>query len=123
MPVRKVNSVTVRKRNKKDANDRREEILRPSPYLGYDRDNLGMHLMSCEAYEIAETQFRRAIWLNPYEKKFLTHLAWCLHRQGRSEESHKCLAGIPLSMMSAEMKSVLRFVEGETPGRRCGNTS
>ncbi|HOQ04861.1 MAG TPA: hypothetical protein PKY88_06575 [Anaerohalosphaeraceae bacterium] len=43
-----------------DRNDRREEQLRPSRYLGYDRDELGMYLLSRGALEIAETQFRRA---------------------------------------------------------------
>ncbi|MBN1795208.1 MAG: hypothetical protein JW804_00905 [Sedimentisphaerales bacterium] len=31
---------------KKDRNERREDLLRPSPYLGYDRDKLGMYLLS-----------------------------------------------------------------------------
>ena len=73
------------KTNKKDRNERREELLRPNRYLGYDRDGLGMYLLSRGAYKIAESQFRRAIWLNPFEVRFVGHLAWCLYKQG----SHK----------------------------------
>jgi Flp pilus assembly protein TadD len=64
-----------------DQNERRENTLRPSPHLGYDRDALGMHLMSREAFRIAESQFRRAVWLNPFEPEFKNHLAWCLYKQ------------------------------------------
>jgi Flp pilus assembly protein TadD len=70
-----------------DQNERRENALRPSIHLGYDRDTLGMHLMSREAYWIAETQFRRAVWLNPYEPEFKNHLAWCLYKRGRFAEA------------------------------------
>ena len=74
-----------------DRHTAREEVLRPCPALGYDRDSIGMHLMSCEAYRLAEMQFRRAIWLNPYERRFVIHLAMCLRRQGKKEEARECL--------------------------------
>ena len=74
---------------KKDINNRREEALRPSRYLGYDRDELGMYLLSRGAYKIAESQFRRAVWLNPFENCFVLHLAWCLYKQGRYKEAKK----------------------------------
>ncbi|HDZ68933.1 MAG TPA: hypothetical protein ENH43_00735 [Phycisphaerales bacterium] len=32
--------------------------------------------------KIAESQFRRAAWLNPFEYRFVLHLAWCLYKQG-----------------------------------------
>ena len=71
----------------KDANERREELLKPSRYLGYDRDELGLYLLSREAYKIAESQFRRAVWLNPFEYRFVLHLAWCLYKQGCYKEA------------------------------------
>lgn len=67
--------------------ERREDALRPDPRLGYDRDALGMHLLSREAWTVAEPQFRRAVWLNPFEPEFKQHLAWCLYRQGRYAEA------------------------------------
>ena len=70
-----------------DQNERREDALRPNPHLGYDRDALGMHLMSREAFRIAEPQFRRAVWLNPFEAEFKNHLAWCLYKQGELAEA------------------------------------
>jgi tetratricopeptide (TPR) repeat protein len=71
----------------KDTNERREELLRPSCYLGYDRDKLGLYLLSRGAYKIAEPQFRRAIWLNPFEYRFVCHLAWCLYKQEYYKEA------------------------------------
>lgn len=79
------------KTRKKDRNERREELLRPSRYLGYDRDGLGMYFLSREAYKIAESQFRRAVWLNPYEYRFVCHLAWCLYKQGRYKEAKQSI--------------------------------
>jgi Flp pilus assembly protein TadD len=75
------------KHQPRDKDELREEALRPHPWLGYDRDGLAAHLMRREAFEIAEGQFRRAIWLNPYEAAFKAHLAWCLCKQGRLEEA------------------------------------
>lgn len=64
-----------------------EDRLRPNRFLGYDRDHLGVALLRREMYEAAEWQFRRAVWLNPYEAGFKQHLAWCLHRMGRDAEA------------------------------------
>jgi tetratricopeptide (TPR) repeat protein len=72
-----------------DQNERRENALRPNPHLGYDRDALGMHLMSREAFWIAEAQFRRAAWLNPSEAQFQNHLAWCLYKQNKYIEARE----------------------------------
>jgi hypothetical protein len=40
-----------------------------------------------EAFGVAERSFRRAIWLNPYEPRFVHHLAHALFRRRRYEES------------------------------------
>jgi Tfp pilus assembly protein PilF len=72
-----------------DQNERRENALRPSAHLGYDRDALAMHLMSREAFWIAEPQFRRAIWLNPFEADFKNHLAWCLYKRGKFADARQ----------------------------------
>lgn len=77
-----------------DINEMREEALRPCPVLGYDRDALGIHLFSRKAYTLAESQFRRAIWLNPDEPMFKIHLARCLRRQGRDDEAEQLLKQI-----------------------------
>jgi tetratricopeptide (TPR) repeat protein len=79
-------------RNKKDSQpvdraERRENAMRPSSFLGYDRDEIGEHLMGREAFEIAESQFRRAVWLNPFEPLFKEHLAWSLFQQHRYAEA------------------------------------
>lgn len=69
------------KRRKIDRDERRENVLRPSPYLGYDRDQLGLYFNDRGAEHLAESQFRRAVWLNPYEPEFKLHLAECLYRR------------------------------------------
>ena len=67
--------------------ERREERMRPSRFLGYDRDSLGMYALSREMFGVAESQFKRAVYLNPYEHKFKEHLAWCLYKQGNYDEA------------------------------------
>jgi hypothetical protein len=84
-----------RKKNEKREKTRDElieEMFRPDSTLGYDRDGLGIHLLICGAYRIAESQFRRAIWLNPFEVRFKAHLAWCLYKDGRIGEAGKWTA-------------------------------
>jgi len=94
-----------------DQNERREDVLRPSPYLGYDRDALAMYLVGRGVYEIAESQFRRAIWLNPFQARFKAHLAWCLYKQGRHADALACLTEIPEAEMDADMKTIVRLIE------------
>ena len=64
-----------------------EERLRPCRYLGYDRDRIGVALLRREMLEVAESQFRRAVYLNPFEPRFREHLAWTVFRAGRYTEA------------------------------------
>jgi len=68
--------------------------LRPSHYLGYDRDQIGVHLLEREAFELAEAQFRRAVWVNPYEAAFKVHWAIALIKLGRKDEAHDLLGKV-----------------------------
>jgi hypothetical protein len=70
----------------------REERMRPSRFLGYDHDSLGMHLIRIESLELAESELRRAAWLNPFEPRFMKHLAWCLYKKGALSEAHECIS-------------------------------
>jgi Flp pilus assembly protein TadD len=74
-----------------EQNARREELLRPNRYLGYNHNALAMHLLERGAYAIAESELRRCIWLNPYEPAFVANLAWCLYRKGCREAAAECL--------------------------------
>lgn len=65
----------------------REELLRPCPYLGYDHDRIGVHCLNRGSPAVAEASFRRAIWLNPYEPRFVLHLAHALFRRKRYREA------------------------------------
>ncbi len=81
-----------RRREKKAVNfTLREEALRPSRKLGYNHDSMGLYLMEREAYAIAESEFRRAMWLNPDELSFQVHLAWCFSKQGNLPEALKLI--------------------------------
>ena len=70
-----------------DFQERRENAMRPSKYLGYDHDRMGLYFLEREVFAIAETEFRRAIWLNPFEPDFQAHLAICLFQLKRYEEA------------------------------------
>lgn len=78
-----------RNKRRRDPQWVREELLRPSPSLGYDRDQLGVHFMGREAIELAESQFRRAAWLNPYEPVFKLHWAMALIKLKRTVQAHQ----------------------------------
>jgi len=69
----------------------REELLRPCRLLGFDRDQLGCYLINRGALKLAESQFRRAVWLNPYEPSFRAHWALALIKLGRTPEAHDLL--------------------------------
>lgn len=97
------------KRNRKEL---REEALRPSPYLGYDRDAVAVYLIDREVYDIAESQLRRAIWLNPMEPKFKEHLAWCLYKQERYAEAKQWVEqALAQQPESQEGQRIRKFIE------------
>jgi tetratricopeptide (TPR) repeat protein len=100
------------KKDQRDKNERREDALRPSHYLGYDRDSLGLYLLSRGAYKIAETQFRRAVWLNPFEPAFKKHLAHCLFKLGRYTEALQWLSKLPDNEKTDEgSHTLLKLIE------------
>ena len=97
---------------------RREEVLRPWPTLGYDWDALAMHLVSREAFEVAEEQLRRAVWLNPFEPRFKVHLAWCLCREKRYSEALTWIKQVPVDCMADTVADIKRVIEeGEDDNR------
>ena len=96
--------------DKRDADERREDALRPCGYLGYDRDALGMHLVSREAYRIAESQFRRAMWLNPFEPQFRIHLAWSLYKQARLAEAMEYLKDVQSTGLPEDLQATVTLI-------------
>jgi len=70
-----------------ERHERKEELLRPSPFLGYDREALALHLLARGAHALAEVQLRRMVWLNPFEPRFKANLALCLSRGGNTSEA------------------------------------
>jgi Flp pilus assembly protein TadD len=89
-----------------------EERHRPSQFLGYDHDSLGAHLLAIGALEAAESELRRAAWLNPYESRFRLHLGWCLLRVGKLREAgelaSKLLHSRPSDPESRRLLSIIR---------------
>lgn len=98
-------------KNGKENNVVRNKRLRSSPHLSYDHDKLGVHMMSCKAYDVAEVQFRRAICLNQFEPCFKIHLAWCLYKEKKYIEARKWLSEIPENNMTETMQSIKRLIE------------
>lgn len=86
--------VAAARRTRGTPHERRNELLRPSPHLGYAEDRIGAHLMKCEAYQPAERFFRLAVWLNPYEPHFRLHLAHSLVEQRQFADAAKILREI-----------------------------
>ena len=80
-----------RTRSQSEREIAREEALRPCPLLGFDHDRLGCYLIGRGALEIAESQFRRAVWLNPFELSFKVHWALTLVQLERKPEAHDLL--------------------------------
>jgi tetratricopeptide (TPR) repeat protein len=81
-------------RRPRDPQLAREEALRPSRFLGYDRDQMGVYFLGREAFALAESQFRRAVWLNPYEPEFKVHWAFALIKLNRKDEAHGLLRDV-----------------------------
>jgi hypothetical protein len=102
------------KRERHDQQWRREDLLRPSLYLGYDRDQLGVYFVERGIMKLAESQFRRAAWLNPYEPLFKVHLAGALLALGRSEEARSLIQEVLAK--NPENADALRFCRQYWPG-------
>jgi tetratricopeptide (TPR) repeat protein len=101
-----------RKKDTRDRNERVEDFLRPAPYLGHDRDMLARHLMACGAFRIAESQFRRAVWLNPFEARFKQHLALCLYEEKQCAEARDWITkSLEQEPDNAESQRILKMIE------------
>ena len=92
---------------------RKEETLRPSSYLGHDHYVLALHMIHCEAFEVAESELRRAIWLNPFEAEFTIRLAWCLYMQKRYIEARHCINEVPEEDLNDKTREMKRLIEEE----------
>ena len=108
---RRIVGKTQGRQGASDDEIRREELLRPSPNLGYDRVRIALHLIEREAYAIAEAELRRAIWLNPYEPAFKLHLAFCLYREKRFEEAKEMLLSAGEQENHKGRDSLLKLIE------------
>jgi Flp pilus assembly protein TadD len=88
--------------------------MRPSRFLGYDHDSLGIHLTTIGSLDLAESELRRAVWLNPFEQRFMKHLAWCLYKKGSYGEArdwiHRALA---LRVGDGESQKILSLIEAK----------
>ena len=99
-------------RPKIDREERRENALRPCRYLGYNWDDLGLYFIDREALRTAEAQFRRAVWLNPYEPEFKLHLAGCLFQQKRNEEAREwAVQAIEMVPDRQDARELLRLID------------
>ena len=102
------------KREWHDQQWRREDLLRPSLYLGYDRDQLGVYFVERGILKLAESQFRRAVWLNPYEPVFKLHWAGALLALGQTEKASSLIQEVLKA--DPENADALRFWRQHWPG-------
>jgi Flp pilus assembly protein TadD len=73
---------------------------------------LARHLMACGAFRIAESQFRRAVWLNPFEARFKQHLALCLHAEKQYAEARDWITkSLEQEPDNAESRRILKMIE------------
>ena len=92
----------------------REEQMRPSRFIGYDHDSIAMHLIAIGSFDLAESELRRAVWLNPFEPRFMKHLAWCLYRQGEYEEAQGWVSrALEMNGKDGESRELLAMIEAK----------
>ncbi len=90
----------------------RDEQMRPSRFIGYDHDSIAIHLIAIGSFDLAESELRRAVWLNPFEPRFMKHLAWCLYRQGAYEEARGWVSrALAMSGKDGESRKLLNMIE------------
>jgi len=107
----------MRRQPKLDREERRENALRPSRYLGYNWDDLGVYFIERGAFRIAEMQLRRAVWLNPFEPEFKIHLAGCLFRLEQYAEAREwIIQAIKATPQREDVKNLLRLIESRVAG-------
>ena len=95
----------------KSPDEVREESLRPDAHLGYSHDQLGCYMLSLDVLDLAESEFRRAVWLNPFEAAFKGHLAWCLFREKKYTEAQKwILSALKQAPDDRETQGILKVV-------------
>ncbi len=98
--------------------EQKEERLRPSRFLGYDRDSLGMYALRREMFEVAESQFRRAAYLYPFEPRFKQHFAWVLYKQGKLVDAKRYIVeAIGQNPRDNDSRQVLTKIEEKMGGR------
>jgi hypothetical protein len=105
---------------KVDFQEKRENAMRPSGYLGYDHDRMGIYFLDKEANTLAEVEFRRAAWLNPYELDFQVHLAMCLFQQMKYTEAKDVIQPVlEISPQRQDAVDLMRLLTSRlTEGRR-----
>ena len=96
--------------------EQREERIRPSAILGYDRDKLGLYALQKEMFEVAESQFERAAYLNPYQPRFLQHLAWSLYKQEKyAKARERIMEALAKNPDDKDSVYILSRIEEELP--------
>jgi len=95
-----------------------EEQMHPSKILGYDHDIIGSHLFTKGAFDIAEKEFRRAVYLNPYELRFKMHLASSLYMLKKYQKAEELsLKILEIDPKNSEAHKILESLN-EQQGQR-----
>lgn len=70
---------------------KREQILGPNPWGGYEHNSLGCEFLRRDALDLAIAEMERAVAMNPWEPMFKINLSHGYLRKGRWEEAAKTL--------------------------------
>jgi hypothetical protein len=106
-------------RRKFQMTEEKENLMRPSKVLGYDRDNIGIACLEREMFEVAISQFKRAIYLNPYEVRFKKHLAWCYYKYEKYTEAMQAvLAALEQKPDDKETAEIKKHIEEKLTGKK-----
>lgn len=101
----------INNRKQEERDRRREEALRPSPHLGYGYDKMGVYFLKRRAFKLAEAQLRRAVYLNPYEPLFLSHLAICLFEMKRLAECSELVSRVLKAGRLDAVRDLVAYLE------------
>jgi Flp pilus assembly protein TadD len=101
-----------RRTDSSELSRKREEAMRPSRFIGYDHNRIGLHLMQIESYDLARNELERAVWLNPYEPKFVLNLCYCLYRSRQYPEARVYLKRLSeFSAMNDECERLSALID------------
>jgi tetratricopeptide (TPR) repeat protein len=80
------------RRNDPAAEAERERVLGPKPWAGFNHNNIACRFLAMDSLELAISEFREAVRLNPWKAIFKVNLARAYIRAGELKKAGALLA-------------------------------